>query len=171
MKQLNIFTYAFLIIISGCTSQKNKSKTSLQDVVSKLPFPTEEIYFQKWIGGQERTGGGTNFYIKFKKTFPANILLKKVYFREKEAAFKKRDTSIYYAYFYDKPTNPDLILEEDTASKELNIKNQGIKKVKYNLKENEAILEFEKNSKLQYFKISNITEKELLAYPSAKPRN
>jgi hypothetical protein len=39
------------------------------------------------------------------------------------------------------------------------------------LKKDEAILEFTVKNKIQLYKIKNIPEKELLAYPSARPRN
>ena len=39
------------------------------------------------------------------------------------------------------------------------------------LQKNEAILEFEINKKIYIYKLQNIKQKELLAYPSGKPRN
>ena len=56
-------------------------------------------------------------------------------------------------------------------AKEYGNKAPEVKNKKTNIQPNEAILEFVKNEKVVKVKIQNIKEKELLAYPSARPRN
>lgn len=126
--------------------------------------------FQKWIGGQEQTGSGINFYLKFIEPFSPNFHLKKVYFRNQEANFIKENETTFIARFYQKPTNADIILDEKTSNEFENNAPEIIKS-KFDLKDNEAILEFEKDNKIQFFKINSVKEKELLAYPSTRPRN
>lgn len=152
LKSITIFFITFFL--ASCSSQKE---------LKKLPFATQEVYFQKWIGGQELTGSGTNFYLKFKVPFSANFHLKKLYFQEKEATLEKRDSIIFTASFYSRPYNPNLIGEENVTIK--------TPKPKFILKSNQAVVEFVQDNKTDYFLIVNILEKELIAYPSTKPRN
>lgn len=143
-----------------------------QDIIlseTEIGYEIESIYFQKWIGGQELTGSGIHFYVNFKQELPASVFLKKVYFKNKEAVFNKQSSKNYTAHFYQKPQNQDLILDSD-VKKEYGNEGPEIVKPKYNLQENEAILTFEINQKIQNFKFSNIKEKELIAYPSMKPK-
>jgi hypothetical protein len=154
MKALYILmTLAFI----SCSSQKE---------VKNLPFPTDEVYFQKWIGGQRLTGSGTEFYIRFKEPFSANFTIKKLYFHSRELEVIKRNDSVFTASYSQRPKVDEELNETDGQ-----IETPKVVKSKFELKYNEAILEFEQDNKTQFFKITNIKEKELLAYPSAKPRN
>jgi len=162
MKKLIVFKIVLSVLLFvSCTAQKK---------VKTIPFPTEEVYFQNWVGGQQQTGGGTNFYIKFKKALPNDYKLNKIYFHHKEAIFENQNPTIYTAHFFYKPSKSDLILDQ-SPSQEYGNKAPQLIQPKFKLNQNEAILEFEINKKIQFYKISNIKEKELLAYPSAKPRN
>ncbi len=162
MKKLIVFKIILsALLFISCSAQKN---------VKTLPFATDEVYFQRWIGGQRLTGGGTEFYIKFKEPFSVNFFLKKVYFQGKEAPLEKKDETVYTANFVQRPKDSDLILDQNPANEYGNTAPE-ISKPKFKLIDNEAILEFEINKKIKFYKISNIKEKELLAYPSAKPRN
>ena len=155
-----------LLLFISCSSNK--------EINENLPYPTENIYFQNWVGGQQQTGGGTNFHVKFKQALPTDVALKKVYFHQKEASFEKNNETTYTANFFYKPSKTDLILDENPAN-EYGNKAPEIKTSKtdfpFVLKDDEAILEFAVKNKTQLYKIKNIPEKELLAYPSARPRN
>lgn len=155
-----------LLLFISCSSNK--------EISENLPYPTENIYFQNWVGGQQQTGGGTNFYVKFKQALPTDVTLKKVYFHQKESSFEKNSETTYTAHFLYKPSKSDLIFDKNPAN-EYGNKAPEINTSKANfpfvLKEDEAVLEFATKSKIHLYKIKNITEKELLAYPSARPRN
>ena len=115
-----------------------------------------EIYFQQWIGGQEFTGSGINFYIQLEKPLDQNIKLEKVYFRGNEAVLNKENETNYKASFFQK-NQKDKILKTE------NVLNQ--------ITENQAILTYKINNKTLNIKVENIKEKELIAYPSVgKPR-
>jgi hypothetical protein len=132
---------------------------------SDLPAEIQEMYFQNWVGGQERTGGGTNFVIQFKSELPADIKLKSVFFKGKSADFETKPNNLYVAYYTYKPKN-DMILEND-ATKEYG--NQAP-----DITQNDSVsaeIFFIKNEKTYSYKVETVKEKEMLAYPSAKPRN
>ena len=158
-----------ILLFSIFLTQNCNQKAGTMELQEKLPSAIEEVYYQKWIGGQEQTGSGIDFHIQFKSALPLNITLKKVYFQNQEAVFQSEDTINFTARFHQKP-NSDIILDSD-PQKEYGNKPPEIKNKKTNIQPNEAILEFVKNDKSFKIKIQNIKEKELLAYPSAKPRN
>lgn len=138
-----------ILSLTSCSSQKE---------IKKLPYHTQEVYFQKWIGGQELSGSGINFYIRFKEPFSPNYLLKRVYFQNKVANFEKRDSITFVAQFYQKAINSLNNTKENDQKMTTN--------PKFNLQPDEAILEFVQDNKKEYFKIEKIKEKELIAYPS-----
>jgi hypothetical protein len=158
MKSLLIFITFFLA--QTCS----KAPFSIMSK-SDLPAEIQDMYFQNWVGGQERTGGGTNFVIQFKSALPDDIKLKSVFFRGKSADFETKTNNLHLAYYTYKPKN-DMILDED-SSKEYG--NQAP-----DLKENfsqSAEIFFIKNKKTYSYKVETVKEKEMLAYPSAEPRN
>ena len=158
-----------LIFITFFLTQTCNKKKSENQILDQLPSELENVYFQKWVAGQEESGSGTHFFIQFKTAFPENIKIKKVYFQGQESDLQSEDDNIFTANFTNKPKQ-DRILHVD-SEKEFRNKPPVISKSKYNLESNEAILEFEKDQKTFIFKLQKIKQKELLAYPSAKPRN
>jgi hypothetical protein len=160
MKTITLFLAIFF-------AQNCSQKAKMMDLQEKIPAAIEYVYFQRWVGGQELTGSGTNFEIKFKDRLPQNYRLKKVYFQNSEATFESDKYNIFVAHFYQKPKT-DIILEGD-SKKEYANKVPETTKAKFELKPDEAILEFTNGSKTEQFKISKIEEREMIAYPSARP--
>jgi hypothetical protein len=157
----SIILFAMLFLTQNCNQ-----KTVQVDSQDKLPAPIDYVHFQKWIGGQEQTGSGINFEIKFKTAFSANFVLKKVYFRNQEATFEAQDPTTFIARFSQKP-NSDLNLDSN-PQKEYGNKVPEI--AKFKLQDDEAVLEFHQDNIKGYFKITKIKEKELLAYPATRPK-
>jgi len=155
-------TILLLVAFSCCSSRK--------EISTQLPYEVESIYFQKWIGGQEQTGSGINFYITFKNPLPQNTKLEKLYFQNKEGVFEPESDLNYVGRIFSKPQNQDLIMDGD-SQKEYSNQAPEITKPKFELQSNEAVLEFRTSNKIDYFKVVGIKEKELLAYPSTRPRN
>jgi hypothetical protein len=158
-----------IIILSIFLTQNCNDGLSQINPQEKLPSVVEEVYFQRWTGGQEQTGSGVNFSIKFKTAFPKGYELKKVHFQKKTADFENRENMTFLAFFYQRPKT-DLNLDGD-SKKEYGNQAPEITQTKFKLQDNEAVLEFIKNKKSVYFTIKNIKEKELIAYPTARPQN
>jgi hypothetical protein len=156
-----VFSFIIITLLS-CSSAKEYSEV--------LPYEVESAYFQQWIGGQEQTGSGINFYLKFKNALPENTTLTKLYFQNKEASFDKENETTFVARFYTKPQDKALILHEDSA-KEYGNKAPEMIDRRFKLQNNEAMLEFHIGNKINHYKLVDIKEKELLAYPSTRPRN
>ena len=156
----------FLLIF--LTQNCNPKATTIEPQ-EKIPAEIMEVYFQKWVGGQEQTGSGIDFHIQFKIALPKDVEFKKVFFQNNEANFEEQDKTTFVAHLIFKPKS-DIILDADSKN-EYGNKAPEIKNKKLDIQSNEAILEFVKNGKVIKVKIQNIKEKELLAYPAEKPRN
>lgn len=137
-----------LLSVFSCASKHN--------IQTEFPEKIKATYFQQWIGGQELTGRGIYFYIQLEKPLSSTIQLEKVYFRGNDAVLNKENETSFKANFFQKNQN-------DRASMAKN--NQ------YNLTENQAILTYKINNKTFTYRLENLKERELIAYPSVgKPR-
>ena len=137
-----------LFFLFSCASKNN--------IQTQFPEKIAATYFQQWIGGQELTGRGIYFYVQFEKSLDANIQLEIVYFRGNEAVLNKENQTLFKANF--KENN-----QIENTSK--------TKKSIFQLNENQAILTYKMHNKTFYYKLENLKEKELIAYPSVgKPR-
>ena len=129
-----------------------------QEFQTEFPQEIKSVFYQKWKDGKESSG--TNFYIEFKTPLVANIKLEKIYFQNQESAIKGITKNTFTARFYNENKKEDLILHKD-PSREYGNKAPVIQKTKFDLKPNEAILEYKKDSKTLFYKLSNIPEKPL----------
>ena len=132
-----------------------------QEFQTEFPQEIKSVYFQKWSGGLEETGSGIDFYIEFKKPLSKEIKLDKVYFRNQESSLEKVAKNTFVAHFYQENINPDLILDGDPL-KEYGNKAPVILQSKFDLKPNEALLEYTINNKTLFFKIINPKENQQL---------
>ena len=146
---------AIVLCLSCCASKAQSVKA--------FPQEFESVYFQKWIGGQQLTGSGTNFLIEFKKPLSKEIKPQKIYFQNQEAVCKQLNDTLVAAYFYQKPNKQDIVLNNNETAI--------TQKPKYTLLPNEAVIEYALKGENLFFKIVGIKEKELIAYPSTRPRN
>lgn len=146
-----IFGLICIACLSCCASKAQ--------ITEAFPQEIENVYFQKWIGGQELTGTGTNFFIELKQTLSKEIQLQKIYFQNQETLCQQVNDTLIAAYFHQMPNSE--------SNKESAIS----QKPKYNLLPNEAVIEYAFKNNNAFLKIVTIKEKELIAYPSSRPRN
>ena len=140
-----------MILVTSCSSQDKVIKESA--IVAS---------YQGWVAGVRGGGSGINFYIDLKSELPANIELKKLIFRGYEVPFEKQD-NLHFQAMIKTPGNQEKIEGDDTQI-------YTSPKNALTLADNEAILIFLKNGKEYQQKITNVTEKPALEYPSAKPK-
>jgi hypothetical protein len=163
--KITVFVLAAISLFS-CACKKEMAANTSENI--------DYIYFQKWIGGNALSGSGTNLYLKFEKPLVKDTYLQKAFFQNQEADFDKIDETNYVAHFYGKSTE-DLILDGDTDKEYGNEPPEDKREMPdfpYDLKPTEAVLEFHINNKATHVKITNIKEKELIAYPSMdRPKN
>lgn len=126
----------------------------------KFPQQIASTYYQNWVGGQELAGGGSDFYIAFKKPLRKDITLTNVFFRNQALPAEKINDKLFIARYSYRPT-----LKEDQYGNREIVYEKEQKNTKYVLKDNEAVVEYLFKNKKQTLKLSNLEQKELVAYP------
>ena len=129
-----------------------------QELQTEFPQEIQSAFYQKMKNGNENSG--THFYIEFKKALALNIKLEKIYFHNQESLVNEITKNTFVSHFYQSNKKEDLILDSNPV-KEYGNKAPVIQISKFDLKPNEAILEYKKDNKPQFFKITNLIEKSL----------
>ena len=141
------------------------SKPNKSNFTSNPPFEIQDIYFQKWVAGVRGGGSGTNVYITFSEV-SERLVFQELFFQNKKSKLNTTSTNHLVANF--KSTlNSDVIMEGDSTKEAVNIPPE---KIPFQLEENEVVISYSKKGKIYYYRISNIEEKEMLAYPQSNPK-
>ena len=132
-----------LISLTVCATKENL----------KVNFPQEieSISFEKWTGGRSEAGSGTTITIEFKKQLSKNIHLEKIYFQNQETEIIQENETKYRASFHSNALYREQH-SSDAASKN------------FNLKDNEAVIEYQNHKKTYFYKCSNIKEIPMIMY-------
>ena len=143
-----ISLFIFVIIFTFC-AMKQRLQTEFPQEIKSVCYPKDTISNQ-----DEKT----HLYIEFIKPLASPIKLEKIYFQNQTAVVVQVTTSTFVAHFKEQDKNQDLILDSNPA-KEYGNKAPIIAKSTFDLKRDEAVLEYKNNNKTQFFKITNIIEK------------
>lgn len=156
MAIMPLLLYSF----SNCGGAQNGvSKTSFSQTP---PFKIDEAYYQNWVAGTKEGGAGTNIYIRFEQ-MDAGVSIQNIYFRDQNLEAKKNQENIFVGYSKNEYER-DTVMDVDPLNEAKNIPQ---KPFPFQLKENEAVIEYSLNGKTHYFKIINLSEKEMISYPQS----
>ena len=129
-----------------------------QEFQTEFPQEIQSVFYQKIKKGSESSV--INFYIEFKNPLSANIKLEKIYFHNQESLVQEITPKDFKSTFLQSNKKEDLIMDKNPA-KEYGNKAPVVSKSKFDLKPNEAVLEYKKDSKALFYKILNVQEKPL----------
>jgi len=129
-----------------------------QEFQTEFPQEIQSVFYQKIKKGTESSV--INLYIEFKNPLSANFKLEKIYFHNQESLVQEITPKDFKSTFLQSNKKEDLIMDKNPA-KEYGNKAPVVQKSKFDLKPNEAILEYKKDNKTQFFKIINLKEKPL----------
>ena len=135
--------FALFNVFTFCATKQNLKVTFPQEIAS--------ISIEKWTGGRRETGSGTTISIEFKKPLQKNIHLQKIYFQNQETEIIQENETKYSASFHSNALYRRHH-SSDAASKN------------FNLKENEAVVEYQNHNKTYFYKCSNIKEIPMIMY-------
>lgn len=138
------FLFAVSFLFAFCAS-----KDGLQQ---KFPQKITTVSYEKWMGGRKEAGSGTTIRIQFQKPLSKSIQLEKIYFQGFETQIVQENETNFKASFYFNA------IYRDPNSSNFDSK-------KFNLKQNEAVIEYQKNNKIFFYKCRNIKEIPMIAYP------
>lgn len=130
------------------------------------PFTVTSAYFQKWVAGIKEGGSGTKVHITI-KNIKEDISVNEIFFRDRFLNANRHPQNIdsYSADFKDE-ARQDVIMDGNAVKESQNTPPE---KSPFNLGNNEAIISYTIKGEMHYYKISNLEEKPLIAYPSSNP--
>ena len=134
--------------------------------VQNPSFEVEKAFYNNWVGGQPGVSG-TKLEIHLKNA--SEITFDSLYFNNKrtkaEVLQKEEITQIIGHYSTSKRMNSDLILDLD-PKKELQNTTPIIKKLRFELNANEAVVSYKKGKKTLFLRIENIKKTQSTLFPS-----
>lgn len=134
----------------------NEKAAALQEII------VESVTYQSWIAGVQGGGSGINVTVNLKNALPKDVVLKSVKLLQYTTYnITAQDEKTYLGYI---KTEANQRHFNEQITDEIPTKIDTIEKGK-------AILVFDKNGKIFEKEIQNVKEMEMLAYPSARPRN
>jgi len=158
----------FILSLLSCANGK---KTTHQEMTfaKKHPFTIQNIFFQKWVSGIETGGKGITFQFTI-SDLEEGVVIKDVYFREMKATpqLSPSKKGLYTVNFMTKKPKRDIIMDSDPVKEAQNTPQE---QFPFQLAENEAVINVDDNGKLVYIKLSNISEKPIIALPKANINN
>ena len=143
--------------------------SSAQRFQDKSPITLGEVYYQRWIAGVQGGGSGLNIFIP---TSDNTVKLDSVYFKGKVTKLEVRSGKklLYIGRFTsDFNQRRDIIMSNEPNAEFNNPIPKPIKKIPFELKDNECVISYIQDNKTKYFKIDNVIKKDLIPYPSAPP--
>lgn len=130
------------------------------------PFEVKSSYFQKWVAGVKEGGSGTKVHITL-ENIKEDILVKEIYFGDRFLNAERHPQNMdSYSVDFKNEGRQDVVMDGDTIKES---KNTPPEKSPFSLGYNEAIISYTVNGEMHYYKISNLEEKPMLAYPSSNP--
>lgn len=143
-----------LLAFTNCANQMQTS----------FPVGITEIYYQYWVAGVQGGGSGTNVFLQLEKELPKSCTIQQLYFQQGLAKpVAQSATQFQFSFSRNSNWNRGNDIPSDVSDKTI--------KTPFPIEDNQAILEYTYNGKTKFYKITNLVEKEMLAYPSARPQN
>ena len=149
---------------SNCGGAKTDGlKTSFEQ---NPPFKISDAYYQNWVAGVKEGGSGTDVHILFSEIQP-DVVIQNMYFRNHilEAKGNINEPKQFVGYLKNE-SQRDVIMDADPMKE---AQNTPAKEFPFQLENNEVVIEYWFGGKKNYYKVSNLTQKEMIPYPQANP--
>ena len=140
-----LFLLIFILNLFSC-------KASKETINASPPQEIKSITFENWTAGRMESGSGTVFIIELEKPLQSNIQLEKIYYKNLETELTKVNETTFRANFH-----YNAIYQKH--------ENSAIGTKEFHLKENEAVIEYQKNNKKYWHKCTQIKEITPILFP------
>ena len=121
------------------------------------PFEIKNATYNNWIGGQ-RGVSGTRIMIEY--TNSSEVVFDSIYFKNKIAKIElnTQENKMYLTGHFNTSSRDknNLILDIDSKNEINNKPPPQEEKIPFELKQNEAVIRYQENGKIKYFKVENI---------------
>ncbi len=160
-----LFTSSLLLLVMASFSQCS----SVPKLQQEAPVSIGDVYYQEWTAGVQGGGSGIILFIPVSNS---DIILEKVFFREDVVRLEVKPSNplLYIGRFKTDINQPkDLILSSDPKEEYNNKLPQKEKSIPFELKDDECVISYTMDGKIEYFKVSNIRKEAEINYPSVQP--
>lgn len=150
-----ILTVFIIVCFSQCASVTFEEHT---------PFKITSAVYQNWSGGAPGVNG---MNVKINYTSNKTIEFDSIYFQKRVVDLQIKNSKInnlVVGYFISVETS-DIIFDANPV-KEMHNSAPTIKKIPFQLKENEAVISYKIKGKIKYFKIASVKKEKSLFFPS-----
>lgn len=157
-----------LLLFSFSNCGGANTANNMKEFVQNPPFKIAEAYYQKWVAGVEDGGSGVNIHINFSEMDP-NVVIQNIYFKNQvlEAKGNVNDPMQFVGYLKNEAKSG--VIMDSNPMKEA--QNTPSKKSQFELQDNEAVVEYLFAGKKNFYKISSISEKNMIPYPQFNPNS
>lgn len=168
MKTIAIILTLPILILSFSNCGGAKTDDSKLSFEQNPPFKISEAYYQNWIAGTKEGGSGTNVHTVFSE-MDADVVIQNIYFRNHilEAKSNLNEPKKYVGYLTNE-TQRDIVMDADPMKE---AQNSPSTIFPFQLEENQAVIEYWFGGKKNYYKIENLSQKEMIPYPQANPNS
>ncbi len=144
--------YLYLLLSATIVTTLFANCAGNKDLQEKAPVKMDNAYYTT-------QGEIINLYIPVTTIQTNRVSLDSVYFRNKKAALVASPDSpgVFIATF--NTGKPDMIMSSDPKEEYRNKIPQKTEKMDFELKDDEAILIFTQNSKVKYYKLTDVKER------------
>ncbi len=155
-----------LLSFSNCGGAQDKTEKFI--LVQNPPFKIVEAYFQNWVAGVQEGGSGTNIYLVFSDK-DKDVVIQNIYFRNQilEAKGNVNEPNQFVGYLRN-DAQREVIMDSDPMKE---AQNNPSKSFPFQLENNQAVVEYLFGGKKNYYKISNLSQKEMIPYPQSNPNS
>lgn len=156
------------IILFGCVTLGISNCAGGKDVlfVKEPPFKVKDAFFQNWVAGTAAGGSGTNVSIIL-GTIMEDIEVKEIYYLDHVIkAVRDAQNLDKYTGFFVNELDRDYIMDENAIKEATNTPPE---KSPFTLTKDEAVISYLHDGEMEYYKISNLVEKPMIAYPGMAP--
>jgi len=129
--------------------------SSTKMLQNHAPFEIDEVYYQE-------SNSDINVYISLRSN-PNNIILDSIYFHGKKAKLELQNELLAMGHFKTAPNKKeDIIMSSEPYAEYGNKIPKLPEKSTFALKENECVVSYKEDNKINYFKIANVIKKNYL---------
>lgn len=149
--------FCVLVLLTNCGSKKYD--TTAITLSKDAPFTIEDASFQRWMAGTKE--GGSGFKLSFVlDNVSSDTQINKVFFRNRETPLHKNGKKQYKGSF--KIETNDVVMSSDVIEE---AKNTPPEKIPFQLSDTDAVISYHYQGLIYYYKISDLEEKDPIAYP------
>lgn len=155
-----------LLSFSNCGGAQDSSNK--KQFEQNPPFKITEAYYQNWVAGIKDGGSGTNIHVGFSEK-DKDVVIQHIYFRNQilEAKGNINEPNQFIGYLKNE-NQRDIVMDSDPMKE---AENTPAKTFPFQLENDQAVVEYWFEGKKNYYKISNLAEKEMIPYPQANPNS